>query len=114
MGKAGWVFFDESCVLVRGRDIAGLEARGQKIPSPAKENSTTFRLSTDDTKGYVGSDIVLNKVSEDFTEHAHTPEERNIKQRKQALKGSCYSMPSQFQYFILHLIARLKAYKKSV
>ena len=34
--------------------MSGLEVRGQKIPTPAKENSTAFQLGTDDTKGYAG------------------------------------------------------------
>ena len=35
-------------------DMSGLEVRGQKIPTPAKENSTDFQLGNDDTKGYKG------------------------------------------------------------
>ena len=49
-----------------GLHMSGLEVRGQKIPTPAKENSTAFQLGTDDTKGYAGgSDIVplANAVS---------------------------------------------------
>ena len=34
--------------------MSGLEVRGQKIPTPANENSTDFQLGTDDTKGYRG------------------------------------------------------------
>ena len=59
-------FSEEICVLLRGLDMSGLEVRGQKIPTPAKENSTAFQLGTDDTKGYTGnSDIVplANEVS---------------------------------------------------
>ena len=50
--------------------MSGLEVRGQKIPTPAKENSTAFQLGTDDTKGYTGgSDIVLMKFRY-FNKHA--------------------------------------------
>ena len=35
--------------------MSGLEVRGQKIPTPANENSTDFQLGTDDTKGYRGA-----------------------------------------------------------
>ena len=34
------VFLKENCVLLRGLDVSGLEVHGQKIPTPAKENST--------------------------------------------------------------------------
>ena len=37
--------------------MSGLEVRGQKIPTPANENSTDFQLGTDDTKGYRGAPI---------------------------------------------------------
>ena len=54
--RATWetdrVFFGENCVLLQGLDMSGLEVRGQKIPTPANENSTDFQLGTDDTKGY--------------------------------------------------------------
>ena len=40
--------------------MSGLEVRGQKIPTPANENSTDFQLGTDDTKGsgYTGVSMV--------------------------------------------------------
>ena len=38
--------------------MSGLEVRGQKIATPANENSTDFQLGTDDTKGYAeGSNL---------------------------------------------------------
>ena len=65
--KTGWatwetdrVFFVKNCVLYymqQGLDMSGLEVRGQKIPTPANENSTDFQQGTDDTKGYRGGDL---------------------------------------------------------
>ena len=44
------VFVDENCVVLQGLEMSGLEVRGQKIPTPTKENSTDFQVGTDGTK----------------------------------------------------------------
>ena len=55
--------------------MSGLEVRGQKIPMPAKENSTSFYLGTYDMKGYAGASIMFKLKFRDFNEHADTSKE---------------------------------------